>query len=442
MKQRYHLLGFLCSTAGCAILILFATQHCSEGHSTNTRETRKEAHEHISGVSGKLFSGEKIRAFFPPSITSEANLIGSSAFVSVEKYTCKGWAVCTTIFEVSEAVLDVCERLQDYCLVVVADKKGFDQYSVHGGCTFVNLSVRAQEEIATLSSFAAQTPWNHFGRKNLGYLFAIANGAEAVWDFDDDNILISSDYLTGTPEEYEMVTLNTTMPYINPYPLLGADKFSWPRGLPLEGINNPETLPRAEALVDATIDYDRIGVVQSLANIDPDVDAIYRLQRELPFKFNGWSQAAKTFVVPQSLFIPFNAQATLFRSRRSLWALYLPISVHGRVADIWRSYIVETLFRNTCIHVAYAVEPLVNQNRNPHTYLADFDAEQDLYYKSGRLLEFLNEWDPATHTLPEQVVELYVRLYERDYVGLSDVNMVKLWLDELDRLSYTYPSNC
>ena len=32
-------------------------------------------------------------------------------------------------------------------------------------------------------------PWNSFGRKNVGYLFAIARGAQIIFDFDDDNFL-------------------------------------------------------------------------------------------------------------------------------------------------------------------------------------------------------------------------------------------------------------
>ena len=32
-------------------------------------------------------------------------------------------------------------------------------------------------------------PWNHFGRKNVGFLYAILHGAEIIWDFDDDNLL-------------------------------------------------------------------------------------------------------------------------------------------------------------------------------------------------------------------------------------------------------------
>ena len=37
--------------------------------------------------------------------------------------------------------------------------------------------------------FINDMPWHSFGRKNIGYLYAIANGAQVIWDFDDDNIL-------------------------------------------------------------------------------------------------------------------------------------------------------------------------------------------------------------------------------------------------------------
>lgn len=39
------------------------------------------------------------------------------------------------------------------------------------------------------SKFADFLPWQSFARKNVGYLFAIAQGAQAIWDFDDDNSL-------------------------------------------------------------------------------------------------------------------------------------------------------------------------------------------------------------------------------------------------------------
>ena len=31
--------------------------------------------------------------------------------------------------------------------------------------------------------------WNHFGRKNVGFLYAMHHGAEVIYDTDDDNIL-------------------------------------------------------------------------------------------------------------------------------------------------------------------------------------------------------------------------------------------------------------
>ena len=49
------------------------------------------------------------------------------------------------------------------------------------------LSVESQEKSEV--NFAKRLPWNSFGRKNLGYLYAIASGAEVIFDFDDDNLL-------------------------------------------------------------------------------------------------------------------------------------------------------------------------------------------------------------------------------------------------------------
>ena len=39
------------------------------------------------------------------------------------------------------------------------------------------------------STFIRQLPWNSFGRKNVGYVYAISQGAEVIFDFDDDNII-------------------------------------------------------------------------------------------------------------------------------------------------------------------------------------------------------------------------------------------------------------
>jgi hypothetical protein len=46
------------------------------------------------------------------------------------------------------------------------------------------------------------------------------------------------------------------------------------------------------------------------------------------------------------------------------------LQVHGRVSDIWRSYIVQRLLWDAGYAVAFA-PPMVIQKRGPHNYLAD-----------------------------------------------------------------------
>ena len=39
------------------------------------------------------------------------------------------------------------------------------------------------------NDFVDALPWKNFGRKNVGYLYAVSRGAKVIWDFDDDNFL-------------------------------------------------------------------------------------------------------------------------------------------------------------------------------------------------------------------------------------------------------------
>ena len=47
----------------------------------------------------------------------------------------------------------------------------------------------SEDQINFANEFVDALPWKSFGRKNVGYLFAIARGAKIIWDFDDDNFL-------------------------------------------------------------------------------------------------------------------------------------------------------------------------------------------------------------------------------------------------------------
>jgi len=70
-------------------------------------------------------------------------------------------------------------------------------------------------------------PWNRFGRKSIDFLGALKNGAEIVYDFDDDNHLTVSsfDALMNSPE---VEFLKSDHHLLNPSPYgLGFSLKSW-----------------------------------------------------------------------------------------------------------------------------------------------------------------------------------------------------------------------
>jgi hypothetical protein len=95
----------------------------------------------------------------------------------------------------------------------------------------------------------------------------------------------------------------------------------WPRGLPLGLIRQPCNVT-LEPAGGATISA--VAVVQSLADHDPDVDAIFRLTRGVPFDFDPANK--KSLIIPQGTLAPWNAQATLVL-KQGFWSLLLPTTV-------------------------------------------------------------------------------------------------------------------
>ncbi len=125
------------------------------------------------------------------------------------------------------------------------------------------------------------------------------------------------------------------------------------------------------------------------------------------------------------------------------------------MSDIWRSYITQRLLWDIGDQLAFTA-PSVSQLRTPHSYLADLDAERDLYFKTPRLLHFLASWsaegdevtDQADATsshrnivdLPARMEQLFISLYERSYIEQEDVLAAQLWLQSLADSGYEFPA--
>ncbi|CAJ1970342.1 unnamed protein product [Cylindrotheca closterium] len=410
----------------------------------------------VDSSTGKVFDGNKIREF----TLARANLRQTTSqdlpFENDFKDKCTKWGVVTTIFDPTEAISRV-SKLPEWCCVVVADTKTptnyMETFETMGGAiesTFFFSEERQktwEQMEGPIGDFVRTMPWRHFGRKNLGYLFAILHGAEFFFDFDDDNY-IKLDDDSGLPVEIlpSTTTLeNVTVPMLGPtafnhHPLMkpSIPAPSWARGFPLEYIKDEATQgsPAFTEPMPFVSRSNSIGVIQFLADGNPDVDANHRLMRPLPVTFDN-TQDATNVAVPKHAYSPYNAQASI-HTQPALWATLLPTTVPGRVSDIWRSYFAQCIFADADLRLVFA-PPKIEQIRNDHNILGDLTAEHDLYTKSGKLIDFLSEWDSPELALPQRVEQLWIDLYERSYIEVGDVVAMQKWLEALITMGYQFP---
>ena len=143
-------------------------------------------------TTGHVFSAKVHRKYISDNNPGNSNL---SLFDNkIKNYSqCNFWGVVTTIFKPSEAMKKYLFLPEKYCLVIVSDiktpKKEYSEIMKNSKVFF--MSVEFQNRLKPFLSFSKLMPWNHFSRKNIGFLFFISANASAIFDFDDDNIITS-----------------------------------------------------------------------------------------------------------------------------------------------------------------------------------------------------------------------------------------------------------
>ena len=148
--------------------------------------------------------------------------------------------------------------------------------------------------------------------------------------------------------------------------------------------------------------------------------------------------------IPRDTLTPYNAQAT-YHFEDAFWGLYLPVTVAGRVSDIWRSYITQSLFRAIDVFLGFLPRPIVVQDRNVHSNDADFIAEIPLYTKSSFLTSYLvknyvNENSFERYCSFIELLEYtWIDMYERGIVEEEDVFNIQEWISDLIKVGYRFP---
>ncbi len=330
------------------------------------------------------------------------------------------WIVITSINRPTralEVVSDLCR--QGWSAVVVGDTKTPADWA----CPGVDfLSVEAQKQ--QFGAYADLIPYRHYCRKNLGYLHAIANGAQLIVDTDDDNIPYDT-FGHGIARQVGGRLL-AGPGWVNVYKHFIDTVQIWPRGLPLDAINSVGSMSALGAPRECPIQ-------QFLADNDPDVDAIFRLTTQGEFFFR---KNEPPVVLDRNCWVPFNSQNTVFFAD-VFPLLYLPCHVSFRMTDIWRSFVAQAALWHRGLHVSFHA-PTVEQVRNVHDLMKDFTDEVVGYLenrKIGRTLEDALDATPADAPLDIVALGLWESLVNVGVVPEKEMPIIQQWFERCRELA-------
>jgi len=331
--------------------------------------------------------------------------------------------IITSIFEPSEAVKKFSNLLKDWKIVIVADTKTPKRWNLKSN-NIIFLSLEEQKKLPF--KIVKHLPFNNYARKNIGYLYAISKGADIIAETDDDNIPYNfweKELIKQLScNKFDILCTKKNDFFINIYGLFTRKKV-WPRGFPIQYVNKslrPFLKKEEEA---------KIAVYQFLADLDPDVDAIYRLTvgKEIIFnKKNG-------FVLNKGLFSPFNSQNTVF-IKIFFPLLYLPVNVSIRATDIYRSYIVQRIVWEFNYLIFFG-KATVYQKRNIHNYLRDFELEIPVYLNVEKIARILSNLKFKEKDIYKMIKEVYNVLIEEDIIPKKELIILNAWIDDCKGLN-------
>ena len=214
----------------------------------------------------------------------------------------------------------------------------------------------------------AHLPYDSIQRRNIGILLAYERGCDPIITIDDDNFLLDDDFVGRHGLAGRSATL----------PSLTSDS-GWVNVCrDLEDLNGVpfyhRGFPPGQRWQDErTEESERAGRVVVNAGLwlgDPDVDALQRLV--YPVDAVRYVRDGNVVLGPGT-WSPFNSQNTGL-AREVVPAYFLSPRI-GRYDDIWASYVVVRIADQLGHLVAYG-KPVVRQERNPHDYWKDLEAER------------------------------------------------------------------
>jgi hypothetical protein len=303
--------------------------------------------------------------------------------------------------------------------ILIGDTKSPKNFDLKG-CDYY--SIESQKKLNF--ELVSQLPEKHYSRKNIGYLLAIKNGAKTIIETDDDNLPLEKFWFKREINAFAC-ELNDEK-WVNVYKYF-TEKNIWPRGFPLQNIN--DKVPELE-----NEKYIYCPIQQGLADDNPDVDAIYRLVLPLPIKFNQ----GKSVALSNNSYCPFNSQNTTWFSE-AFPLLYLPSFCSFRMTDIWRSFIAQRISW-TCDWSILFHNSTVYQIRNDHSIIKDFEEEISGYLNNSKIMEKLIDLnlEKGIENISLNMMRCYEAIVEMGLIDKKELILLDLWIMDLKKIKLNH----
>jgi len=336
----------------------------------------------------------------------------------------KIFTVLTTINSPDKRVSDW-KKITQNETIVIGDKKTPTSWN-HPMCDYFSLSDQKKSGF-TITNLL---PENHYTRKNIGYLYAIKNGANAIIDTDDDNfpLILEWEKLLKPKFQIKEHSSSESVFFKNIYSYFSNSKIPfWPRGFPLNFINSDKSTIQSEDIIKS--DVNNVGLWQCMVNGDPDIDAIHRLifNNSPIFSYND------ALIMGKNIFCAFNSQNTLWSDSALFPLLYLPSTVSFRFTDILRGYIAQAV-----INVSSKSWGFYNatsyQERNDHNLMNDFRSEVSMYSNMEEIFQIIFESCKSTNSIVDNLTNCYTSLSINNFVKHEEHKILNSWLTDLNSL--------
>ena len=379
-------------------------------------------------------SGDEKIVVLPKNISPQMNnsIIAKN---NLTKLNSSKWVVLTTINPPKRDLDKLLNLPEPWKIVVIGDSmtNNTNWEKFKNSTKLIYLSI--EDQLKLQYNITKFIPLNSYTRKNIGYLYAIQNGAKEIYDIDDNIRLFKKSFLKTYVNKYTVYAENNNSVMVNPYNYFGKPSI-WPRGFRLKDIEK-KCENKFYRLLSKRANMNHL-IYQGLLNIEPDVDSIYSQTRIIKKK----SVRQRFTYIGNLMYLPGNFVPINSKNTRYLYDIFpslaLPITVSKRVSDIWRGYIMQryawiyngtVIFENAC----------GDHRRNNHKDNSNFIEEKDLYYKLDTILDALNvDVDNNIKHPSELLIKLIEILIENGILGEKDLNMYKAFIEDLNSFGYNY----